>query len=492
MMGRFMKLNDVAEVPPRGGFPEDFLWGVAMSAKQAEGAATEDGRGLTVADLQDYNPQDTMKVKGDFTRDQILERLEHPEHYWFPKKQGIDFRHTYREDLALLAELGIKAFRTSICWSRVFPNGDDEKPSDEGIAFYEDLFSEVRRLGLEPIVTIYHDDMPVSLALRFNGFLSRHVVDAYVWYATLMMDRLRMLVRYWIPVNQINLTRVGLSSLGIVRDTVDNLEAAKFQAVHNKFVACARVAEAGRTICPDFKFGSMLADFYQAPATCCPADMVLSTEKNQMTMFFFSDVQFRGEYPGYALRYFEDNGIEIQVEPGDLEVIADNTMDYLALSYYNSNVVSADKNSMAIGDYTLNPYLKANPWGWTVNPDGLYDCLTHYWDRWRKPILIAENGFGQVEQLDANDTVEDDYRVDYIREHLKALRKAIAHGVKVFSYCAWSPLDMVSSGTSEMRKRYGFVYVDLDDMGGGTGERYKKKSFDWYRRVCASNGEEGL
>lgn len=476
----------------RDDFPKDFLWAVAMSAKQAEGAAGEDGRGLSVADLQNYDPADNAKVKGDFTRQQLIERLENPDAYWFPKKVGIDFRHTYHEDLALLKEMGIKAFRTSISWSRVFPHGDDVEPSEDGLRFYEDLFREVRHLGLEPIVTIYHDDMPVDLALRHNGFLSRHVMDAYERYAKLVMDRLGGYIRYWIPVNQINLTRIGLSSLGIIRDTVDDLEAAKYQAVHNKLVACARVVEAGRRISGDFLFGSMLADFYQAPATCKPEDIILSTEKNQMTMYFFSDIQFRGEYPGYALRYFKDNGIDIQVERGDLEALTSNTMDFLALSYYNSNVVSAEKNSMAIGDYTLNPYVAANPWGWTVNPSGLYDSLTHYWDRWGRPILIAENGFGQIEKLNEEDTVDDGYRIDYLRKHLKALRTAIRHGVDVFGYCAWSPLDMVSSGTSEMKKRYGFIYVDLDDMGQGSGRRYKKRSFGWYKTVCESNGRIGL
>ncbi len=487
-----MTALDNAVKPVPDAFPADFLWGVAISAKQAEGGADEDGRGTSVADIQNFDQHDTMKVKGDYSREQILDRLENPDRYWFPKKNGIDFRHSYKSDLALLKEMGINAFRTSVAWVRVFPNGDDELPSESGLQFYEDLFGEARSLGLEPIVTMYHDDMPVSLALRYNGFLSRHVVDSYVRYATLIMTRLSGLVRYWIPVNQINLTRVGLSSLGIVHDTVDNLEKCKFQAVHNKFVACARAVEAGRGISPDFLFGSMLADFYQAPATCKPEDLILSLEKNQMTMFFFSDVQFRGGYPGYALRYFRDNGIRIEVEDGDLDVIANNTMDYLALSYYNSNVVSAETNSMAIGDYTLNPYLQANPWGWTVNPSGLYESLTQYWDRWRKPILIAENGFGMVEELDSQMTVEDSYRIDYIREHLKALLNAVRHGVNVFAYCAWSPLDMVSSGTSEMRKRYGFIYVDLDDMGDGSGGRYKKKSFEWYRTVCKSNGREGL
>ena len=233
----------------------------------------------------------------------------------------------------------------------------------------------------------------------------------------------------------------------------------------------------------------MLADFTVVPLTCKPEDVILAMEKNQMTQYFFTDVQFRGEYPGYALKFFKDKGYHIEVEDGDLELIKNNTMDFLAISYYNSSAVSADKNSMAIGDVTKNPYLKANPWGWTINPSGLYDCFSLYWDRYQKPLMIAENGFGEIEKLNDENTVHDDYRIDYYREHILAIRNAIEHGVNVFAYCAWSPLDMISSGTSEMAKRYGFIYVDQDDMGHGTYKRFKKDSFFWYKKVIESNGE---
>ena len=480
-----MRMNDIYKDCIKDSFPKDFLWGVAISAKQAEGAKD---RAITVADLQDYNPNDTSKVKGDLSKQEILDRLQHPDQYYFPKKQGINFYETYQEDIKLLTEMGIKCFRFSISWARIYPNGAEQEVSETGLQFYEHILDMLKERQIEPIVTLYHDDMPVDLALKYNGFMSKKVIDLYVEYATVVMKRFKDKETYWIPVNQINLTRVGLSSIGVIKDTVTDLDKIKYQGVHHKFIACAKVKEIGVKINPSFKFGAMLADFLVNPMTCKPEDVSFATEKNQMTMYFYSDVQLRGKYPGYAIRYFKDNGIDIEMNQDELELIVRHTLDFLAISYYNSNVVSADKNSMAIGDSQLNPYLKANPWGWTINPLGLYDGFLRYWDRYEKPLMIAENGFGQIEELPENHIIQDDYRIDYIQEHIKAIQKAIQHGVEVFAYCAWSPIDMVSSGTSEMKKRYGFIYNDQDDFGNGTYQRYPKASFYWYQSLIKKNG----
>lgn len=467
-------------------FPEDFLWGVAISAKQAEGVAD---RALTVADLQNYDPHDKAKVKGDLSKKEILDRLENPEKYNFPKKNGIDFYHRYEEDLNMLKEMGITCFRFSISWARIFPNGIDSEPSEQGLEYYDQIFKLLKRMEITPIVTLYHDDMPVDLALQYNGFLSDKVVTAFIAYAKLVMERYQDKVTYWIPVNQINLTRIGLSSLGIVKDTVLKLEQKKYQAVHNKFVACAKIKEIGNKINKDFKFGCMLADFLVNPMTCKPEDVIFTTEKNQMTMYFYADVQLRGTYPGYVLNYFKDHHLQIDIKEEDLVLIKNNLLDFLAISYYNSNVASRKKNTLSIGSAELNPYLEANPWGWTINPLGLYDCFLKYWDRYQKPLMIAENGIGQIEEL-VDGTVHDDYRIDYLRKHIIALSKAIKQGVDVFAYCAWSPIDMVSSGTSEMKKRYGLIYNDQDDYGMGSHKRYKKDSYTWYQQVIKSNGEK--
>lgn len=481
-----MLLTDQYEKEHTSQFPTQFLWGVAISAKQAEGA---DDRALTVADLQNYDPEDKTKVKGDLNRPEILDRVAHPDRYVFPKMIGIEFYHRYQDDLKLLKEMGINCFRFSISWARIFPDGIDQAPSEKGLQFYDKILDLLQEMKITPIVTLYHDDMPVDIALSYNGFLSKKVVNSFIDYATLIMKRYKDKVKYWIPVNQINLTRIGLSSLGIIKDTVTNLEQKKYQAVHHKFIACARIKEIGQKINKDFRFGCMLADFLVAPMTCQPEDILFTTKKNQMTMYFYADVQLRGEYPGYAVHYFHQNNIPIEIQEEELQLIKNNTLDFLAISYYNSNVVSYKDNTMAIGDAKQNPYLKANPWGWTINPLGLYDCFLKYWDRYQKPLMIAENGIGEIEKLE-NDTVHDEYRIDYLRQHIKALKQAIDDGVKVFAYCAWSPIDMVSSGTSEMKKRYGLIYNDQDDYGKGSHQRYKKDSFSWYQKVIKSHGTD--
>lgn len=468
------------------GFPQNFLWGVAISAKQSEGAQN---RGLTVADLQDFNPENKQPVKGDLTKSEILDRLENPDKYIFPKKRGMGFYKSYKSDIKLLSKAGIKTFRMSISWARIFPDGIKGEASDEGLSFYKSVFKELKKYDIEPIVTLYHDDMPVDIALDYNGFLDSDVVDSFVQYSVLVMTEYKEYVKYWIPVNQINLTRVGLSSIGVIKDTVDELEKQKFQGVHNKFVACARIAKEGRLINSNFKFGCMLADFLVSPISCKPEDIVFATEKNQMTMYYYADVQLRGEYPGYVKHYLIKNDITIKTNKNELELIKDNTLDFLAISYYNSNVVSADENSMAIGDSIMNPFLKANPWGWTINHLGLYDSLNKCWDRYQKPLMIAENGFGAIEELVDGKIIEDDYRIDYLRDHIAAIKLSIEKGVDVFAYCAWSPIDMVSSGTSEMRKRYGLIYNDIDDMGHGSSNRYPKKSYYWYKTLIETNAE---
>ena len=293
-----MLLTDKYQQQNINQFPSHFLWGAAISAKQAEGG---DDRGLTVADLQNYDPEDKTKVKGDLNREGILDRIEHPDQYIFPKMIGIEFYHRYREDLKMLKEMGINCFRFSISWARIFPDGIDGEPSEKGLHFYDKIFDLLTEMNIVPIVTLYHDDMPVDIALNYNGFLSEKVVNSFIDYATLIMKRYKDRVKYWIPVNQINLTRIGLSSLGIVKDTVTNLEQKKYQAVHNKFIACAKIKEIGNKINKDFQFGCMLADFLVTPMTCQPEDVLFATKKNQMTMYFYADVQLRGEYPGYAI-----------------------------------------------------------------------------------------------------------------------------------------------------------------------------------------------
>lgn len=471
---------------PFEGFPDGFLWGAALSAKQYEG---EEGRGTTVADLQEYDSENTKGARGDLSLDEIEERLDHPERFCFPKKLGIEGFKRFEEDLSLLGTLGLKAFRFSLSWSRIFPNGDDRVPNEAGLAYYDRVIDCALSHGMQPIVTIYHDDMPVSLALRYNGFLASEVGDAYMRFAELVLDRYGSRVHWWIPFNQPNLTRISLSSLGVVKDRVQNLEEAKVQALHNKLVLGARVAAYGRGKHPDIHFGAMLADFLVDPLSCKPDDVLLATQKNEVTMYASADIQLRGGYPRYYCRLLADRGIESRVAQQDLDILFENKMDFLAVSYYNSNVVEAGTNSIAIGDALPNPYLEATPWGWTINEKGLLDHCLKYWDRYGVPIMIAENGIGEVETLGIGRTVHDGYRIDYMKRHLLKLEEALRQGVDIFAYCCWSPLDMVSSGTSEMKKRYGLIFVDQDEYGNGTHDRYPKDSYAWYKKVVGSNGK---
>ena len=472
------------------GFPSNFLWGGAIAANQCEGAWKEGGKGVCISDIQAYNPNLDRSIPYDSecTRDKVLNALK-DDTYYYPKRYGIDFYHTFKEDLMYLKELNFKTFRISINWTRVFPNGDELEPNEAGLKFYDELIDEIIKLGMEPIVTISHYDMPINLSLKYNGWYSRKVVEFFVRYSEVLLERYKNKVKYWIVINQINLIHFeSFNSLGIFKDEVENLEEARYQGVHHQFVASALVLKKAREINPDMKIGTMLADCTAYPESCDPDDIVLALKRNQM-QYFFSDVQLRGKYPGFALRYFKDNNISIKMESGDKEILKCYTMDFLALSYYYSQMVSASKNGMHPKDVTKNPNLKANPWGWAVDPKGLYNALSQYSDRYSVPLLIAENGFGMVDKLE-DGKVHDQYRIDYLREHIKAIKDAIEDGVEVFGYCAWAPIDIVSCTTKEMSKRYGFIYVDIDDLGKGSGKRIRKDSFYWYKKVLDTNGEE--
>ncbi len=476
------------------GFPKDFLWGGAVAACQIEGAYDVDGRGLSTSDIHVYDKnldRAHIEKEGGGTLQGIKNAVSDTEGY-YPKRYGIDFYHTYKEDLALLKEMGFKTFRTSISWSRIFPNGDEEEPNEAGLKFYDDLIDEIIKDGMEPIITMVHYDIPLHLVTAYGGFANRKVMDFFVKYAKVLLERYKGKVKYWIVCNQINLVpTVSFGGLGLYDDqtTPDKMEELMYQAVHNQFVACAQVVKLAREIDPDAKMGTMLADGTMYPATCKPEDVVMTMKKNRM-QYFFSDVQLRGEYPVYALRYFEERNIHLVMEEGDEELLKNHTMDFLALSYYYTRIVDSTKNSMKPFEGEQNPYLKPTPWEWRMDSLGLYHSLCQYWDRYQKPLLIAENGLGALDTVESDGSIHDEYRIEYYREHIKSLKEAVLDGVEVIAYCAWGPIDLVSSSSAEMSKRYGFVYVDRDDFGNGTQKRSRKDSFYWYKKVIASNGED--
>ena len=476
------------------GFPDNFLWGGAIAANQAEGAWNEGGKGLSVPDVDWHNPHLVRGGKRDadseMTSTRLNELLAISEDWQFPKRSGIDFYHTYKDDLALMKQLGLKAFRTSINWARIYPNGDDEQPNEEGLQFYDELIDTIVASGMEPIITLFHYELPLKLVTEYGGWRDKRLIEFYARFARTCFERYQGKVKYWILINQINLIYVeSFNSLGILCDQVDNLEEAKYQAIHNQFVACSLATKLGREIDPEFKLGMMISDHNCYPETASPEDVVSTLQKNQMSQFFYGDVRIRGQYPGYALRYFEDHQLNIEMTEEELDLIHRYTADYMAFSYYYSRMNSAVHNTADLNDISRNPLLPASIWGWCVDPLGLRNSLNVYYDRYQLPLMIAENGLGALDELKAG-TVEDDYRIDYLRAHLKAIKEAIRDGVDVFAYCAWGPIDIVSCTTNEMSKRYGFVYVDLNDDGTGSRKRFKKKSFDWYKRVIETNGAD--
>lgn len=475
-------------------FPINFFWGGAVAANQCEGAYQEGGKGLCLADL--LRVQDTGDLKKKSNKEVTLKDIEfaiQDNVGYYPKRYGIDFYHTYKDDLKMLAETGMNSFRISINWARIYPNGDDEYPNEEGLMFYDQLIDEIRENGMEPLVTLSHYEMPVHLATTYRGWYQRETIDFFVRYCETVMNRLKDKVTYWIVVNQINLIQhESFNHLGIPADQVEHLWEAKYQGIHHECTASAMVTKIGHEINPDFQIGMRVYDGLSEPASCKPEDVLANMKRNQME-YFFSDILMRGTYPGYAIRFFEEHDIHLDIREEDESVLRENTADFFSLSYYYSSISSAESmKTYGINTYGYyaNPYLEENAWGWAVDPDGLRTVLNYYYDRYQKPIIIAENGYGSKDEVSNDGKIHDDYRIDYLSRHVAAIKEAIKDGVEVIGYYPWGPIDLISCSSSEMSKRYGFIYVDMDDYGKGSKQRIKKDSFYWYQRVVASNGEE--
>ena len=473
-------------------FPDGFLWGGAFSANQVEGAYKEGGKGLSEVDI--FPKSDRIKG-GIFSLpyDEILANANDLKDSLYPKRRGIDFYHHYKEDIALFAQMGFKVLRFSISWPRIFPNGDDAKPNQEGIAFYHNVINELKIHHIEPLITMSHFEMPLHLALKYNGWADRRLVAFFMKYAETLFREYAGDVKYWITFNEIDATiHISFYGAGIIAENTADLDLASFQALHHQFVASAMVTKLAHEQYPGINIGCMVTKNLKYPATCRPADCMQWLKETEEDSAY-ADVMAGGFYP-YSLRQlWNDKGITVQMEPGDLELLANNTVDFVAFSYYASLVTSANGSSKEKASANLlvgekNPYLKQTPWGWQIDPEGLRFSLNQLYDRYRKPMFVAENGLGTFDEL-KNETVEDDYRIDYIRDHIKALKQAIADGVDVFGYTYWGCIDCISGSTGEMSKRYGFIYVDQDDNGNGSLKRYPKKSFYWYKNVIASNGE---
>ncbi|WP_145606690.1 glycoside hydrolase family 1 protein [Yersinia intermedia] len=457
-------------------FPDNFLWGGAIAANQVEGAYLTEGKGLSTSDLQ------PLGIFGD-----IIPRVSGDSYI---KDVAIDFYHRYPEDIALFAEMGFKCLRISIAWTRIFPQGDEQQPNEAGLAFYDRVFDEMAKYNITPLVTLSHYEMPYGLVKNYGGWGNRKTIGFFEHYARTVFQRYQHKVKLWLTFNEINMSlHAPFTGVGLEQESS---KSAVYQAIHHQLVASAKAVAALHEIIPDGRIGNMLLGGLMYPLTCKPAD-VLETLQQNREWLFFGDVQVRGYYPSYMARYFKQHGISVEITAED-KLALKQTVDFISFSYYMSGCVTADEelNRKARGNIlsmVQNPHLASSEWGWQIDPEGLRILLNELWDRYQKPLFIVENGLGAKDKPDVNGHIEDDYRIEYLNDHLVQVSEAIEDGVEVMGYTSWGPIDLVSASKAELSKRYGFIYVDRDDNGKGTLARRRKKSFYWYRDVIQSNGE---
>ena len=465
------------------GFPKGFLWGGAIAANQAEGAYLEDGKGLTTVDMIPHGEKRMYVKLGDMYPVKLIDGENYPSH------EAIDFYHRYQEDIKLFAEMGFKTFRTSIAWARIFPHGDDEQPNEAGISFYLDLFKECQKYGIEPLVTLCHFDVPMGLVEKYGSWRSREMIECFIRYARVCFERFDGLVKYWLTFNEINiLLHSPFSGAGIAFKPDENHEQVKYQAAHHELVASALATKIAHEINPLNRVGCMLAGGQFYPYSCDPKDVWLAMNKDRENLMFI-DVQARGYYPSYAKKVFKEKDINIEIQTDDLEILKKYPVDFISFSYYRSSIVSAGSKVDHMGGEP-NPYLKKTQWGAGIDPLGIRYCLNEIYDRYQKPLFVIENGMGAVDILE-NGKIHDYYRIKYVAEHLKQLRDAIViDKVPCFGYTMWGCTDLISLASGQMKKRYGFVYVDMNDYGQGSLQRYRKDSFYWYKKVIKTNGSD--
>lgn len=456
-------------------FPNDFLWGGAIAANQVEGAYQQDGKGLSTADMLPkgiLNPHESREERNSGIKD-----------------IAIDFYHRYPEDISLFNEMGFNCLRLSIAWTRIFPNGDELEPNEEGLVYYDDIFDELAKYDITPFVTLSHYEMPYALVENYGGWADRRLIEFFERYATTVFQRYKDKVKLWLTFNEINMSlHAPFTGVGLPEEAA---EQQIYQAIHHQLIASAKAVSLCHSIIPDGRIGNMLLGAINYPLTCNPSDVIAAMHENNKWLFF-GDVQTRGKYPGYMLRYFRENNIHIKMQDDDVRTLADASVDFISFSYYASGCASADPKHKEVGnivDSVPNPHLNKSEWGWLIDPQGLRILLNFLYDRYQKPLFIVENGLGAVDELDHNGEIHDDYRIQYLNDHLVQAREAILDGVELMGFTSWGPIDLVANSTAEMKKRYGYIYVDRHDDGLGTLERKRKKSFYWYQSVIKTQGQ---
>ena len=465
-----------------------FLWGASTAANQVEGGWNEDGKGPSVIDMFAQGIEADLREETDGIQ---------PGRY-YSSHEASDFYHRHTEDIEMLADMGINAYRMSIAWTRIFPTGEETEPNEEGLAFYDTVFDELAAHGIEPVVTLSHYEPPFARAHK-GGWANREMIDLYLRYVETVFRRYQGKVRYWITFNEINVLQLpfGIMTGGGIFSSVDapeNTEQVRYQVLHHQFIASARAVSLAHQIDSEYRVGCMIGAMHNYPMTCSPADVLLAQQTNQMRNYFASDVMIRGSYPHYAKRYLREHGIQIVQEPKDAEVLAAGSPDFYSCSYYNTYCVGVDPDAeRADGNLVKglrNPYLEASEYGWQIDPTGMRIYLNEIYDRYQLPIMIVENGLGARDEVAADGRIHDEYRIAYLREHIRTLKETVdGDGVDVIGYLPWSAIDLMALSTGNIEKRYGFIYVDLDNHGAGTRKRTPKDSYYWYRDVIASNGE---
>lgn len=469
-----------------------FLWGGAVAANQLEGAWNVDGKGESVPDHCTTGSASAPK--------RVTTTIEPGTLY--PSHEAIDFYHHYEEDIALFAEMGFKVFRTSINWTRIFPTGMETEPNEKGLAFYDRVFACCKAHGIEPLVTISHYELPYALVEKYNGWESRALIDYFMNYCKVIFERYGDVVKYWLTFNEINSGTMPMGSVvstGTIKGFTGDMKQLpdrpqeRYQALHHQMVASALAVKYAHENYPQFKLGNMSIFAASYPLTCNPDDALANQENMRKMNWYCSDVQVRGEYPAYAPGIWKKLGITIKMEPGDAQILKEGTVDFYTFSYYMSSCISADQKEVGAGNIIAgvrNPYLKASDWGWQIDPKGLRWSLNEIYDRYRIPLMVVENGLGAYDVKEADGSINDDYRIDYLRQHIEQMKGAVEDGVDLMGYTPWGCIDLVSASTGEMAKRYGFIYVEKYDDGTGDLSRKKKKSFDWYKKVIATNGDD--
>lgn len=480
-------------------FPKGFFWGGAVAANQVEGAWNVDGKGPSVADVASYKPNVDVKnysAHVAMSDAVIKEAMSTDDTVYYPKRRGIDFYHHYQEDLALFAEMGFSMLRVSIAWTRIFPTGEESEPNEKGLQFYEDLFTEMRRLNIEPLVTLSHYEMPLALATKYNGWADRRVIDCFVRFCHACFVRYQDLVKYWLTFNEVDsVIRHPFTTAGIIPSRVpeEKMLETCYQATHHQLVASAMVVKDCHEVIPGSQVGCMLTKLTTYSRTCAPADE-LATQAKNLENLFYADVHVWGEYPRLILKMFERKGIHVEMAPEDAAILKAGCVDFVSCSYYMTMTESVDPNAERTPGNTVlgvkNPYLPSSDWGWQIDPQGLRYSLIELYDRYRIPLMVVENGMGAKDTVEPDGSIHDPYRIEYFRQHISEMGKAVDEGVELLAYTSWAPIDLISASTNQMSKRYGFIYVDQDDLGGGTLARSRKDSFYWYKKVIASNGED--